>query len=228
MKLRPMVVGLCLASLVAVPASAASTDPAAACAAAKRKAVGRQAFDKLRCHATAAKEGGPVEPRCLDRADTRLSQAFARAELQGGCVTLGDAATLAAQVDTFIGGIVAVLPKVCQAGGQQVGGHCWYLGTSGQSCDQTCAAAGQAYDVATQTFAGSEGSDAACVAVLQALVASWPSFSSQDCDASGWGALGCWALPPFFLNTWSFQRCAAPPTTADASASVARRACACL
>src|SRR5262249_8166580 len=104
------VAGLWLAILAASPAPHAATGPAASCLAAKRKAVGKCAFEMLKCHAEAARRSVFVEPRCRERAEARLAQAFARAEQRGGCATSGDAGALQAEVDMVLEGVVAALP----------------------------------------------------------------------------------------------------------------------
>jgi len=57
-----------------------------------------------------------------------------------------------------------------------VGGYEWFLGAIGASCDSACTAEGLVYDPATETFAGSGGSDANCSAVLGALGHPGPTF----------------------------------------------------
>ena len=57
-------------------------------------------------------------------------------------------------------------PLPCEA---TTGGFCWFLGADDVTCDAVCAIAGRAYDSATETYAGSGGSDANCIAVLDAL-----------------------------------------------------------
>ena len=106
--------------------------------------------------------------------------------------------------------------------GMTVGGSCWYLGDAGASCTSTCAAQGLAYDPATETYAGSSGSDDQCVAVLSALtpysISLWTGVT--DCGVG----LGC------HLADYGAVRCPAPPTTADAAGEALQlvsRACAC-
>ena len=64
-------------------------------------------------------------------------------------------------------------PPPCDA---VTGGFCWFMGDSGASCDAACAIKGRAYDSATETYAGSGGTDANCVAVLDALGFGGPAF----------------------------------------------------
>lgn len=100
-------------------------------------------------------------------------------------------------------------------GGVEVGGHCWYLGGSEATCAATCAAHG-GYSAATSTFAGSDGTNANCQLVLNALgtaggVTDWDDSVGVGCYK--WGSSG-WRAPT-------------PTTTPEASASGYYRACAC-
>ena len=97
-----------------------------------------------------------------------------------------------------------------------VGGSCWYTNVNGASCDTTCTDRGLACDPATESYAGSGGTDANCQAVLEAFGISDPVVSIDDCGSSG--GLGCgWFLSPF--------RCSSPPTTCGAAGTP--RVCAC-
>lgn len=58
-------------------------------------------------------------------------------------------------------------PAAC--GGLTIGGHCWYLGTSGQSCDAACSTQGGCNLTGTKDYAGSAGTQANCQAVINAL-----------------------------------------------------------
>jgi hypothetical protein len=112
------------------------------------------------------------------------------------------------------------LPAACT--GMLVGGSCWYLGDAGMSCTSTCAIQGLAYDPATETYAGSSGTDDQCVAILHALTPYAISLISEV-TACGVG-LGC------HLTEYGAVRCPAPTTTADAAGQTLQpvyRACAC-
>jgi len=74
----------------------------------------------------------------------------------------------------------------CEPGGVLVGGACWYAGAAGADCDTTCGGLGLAYDEATRTYAGSDGSDANCIEVLDAL-----AFPGDVVENSGPGGDGC-------------------------------------
>lgn len=100
--------------------------------------------------------------------------------------------------------------------GASVGGFCWYLGSAGQSCTSVCAARG-GYNAVTRSYAGSDGTDARCKAVLAALgrtgtlVRGWTNYGI-GCGYSGSRPI----------------RYAAPyTTTAGATAPGRQRACAC-
>jgi hypothetical protein len=105
-------------------------------------------------------------------------------------------------------------PPPCEA---TTGGHCWFLGVDDASCELACAIEGRAYDSATESYAGSGGSDANCDAVLDALgVPAGPLMTSSSC----FDGVGCFYAPPAVR-----ARCASPPT--NATSAQAQRACAC-
>jgi hypothetical protein len=219
MRPRWVITALVLATLIAAPALRAANGPAAACAAAKRKAVGKKALDRMKCAATAAIRG-TVDPHCLQQAEDRFTRAFARAEQAGRCLTVGDAAALEVQVDEFVVGAVDAVSETstttttttstttttmpaCPGGGTQISDrtgveHCWYRGPIDSDCDTTCAAVDRIYDPATETFAGSGGDDVDCLVVVlrggrPLLSINFPYIArqSEDCSASGLGGLGC-------------------------------------
>lgn len=107
-------------------------------------------------------------------------------------------------------------PPPCDA---TTGGLCWFLGAKDASCDAACAIKGRAYDSATHTYAGSGGTDANCIAVLDALgVAAGPLNTNSSC----FDGLGCLYAP------LGRARCTAPPTNSSSSAGAVQRVCACL
>ncbi len=100
------------------------------------------------------------------------------------------------------------------SGGASEGGACWFLGGSGQSCATACAAVGLSYDEATRTFAGSEGTNGNCAAVL----------SSFSIGFSGGGPnVGVGCVQESGLGAGRDKA----PTTAAASCPICKRACAC-
>ncbi|MCD8571448.1 MAG: hypothetical protein LRY76_08040 [Alphaproteobacteria bacterium] len=103
----------------------------------------------------------------------------------------------------------------CTAG-QSIGGYCWYLlGGSDKSCDTTCAPHGGCNLTGTRNYVGSSGTNANCVAVLQAL--------GETASAAGAGShtagAGCYITG----NYWRRNTTAA--TTCEVEED--SRACAC-
>ncbi|MGB0513338.1 MAG: Ig domain-containing protein, partial [Wenzhouxiangellaceae bacterium] len=119
-------------------------------------------------------------------------------------------------------------------GGTLVGGFCWYFGANNQSCNDVCAANG-GYNNGTETFAGSGGSNANCVTVLEALGQTQPGCTGAEnrtglpvgCAADFETSNSC----PSGGSTRNFVRYTSPATTAAGSSSSSslflRRACAC-
>lgn len=109
---------------------------------------------------------------------------------------------------------LAACPPQCA--GKSVGGYCWYAGVSDQSCTQVCSARGGVNMAGTRDYAGSGGTNANCLAVLNAL-----SLGSGAIQNSGTANLGC-----SFVGLFGRQRYPTT-TTAEASNALAQRACAC-
>jgi len=93
---------------------------------------------------------------------------------------------------------------------------CWFAGGGGESCDQICAYKGLTYDDRTAGFAGSEGTNENCLAVLDAL-----QLGEGDVYNQSGGGFGCINVP----TTGRFR----DPTTTVAYLSniKAERSCAC-
>ena len=100
--------------------------------------------------------------------------------------------------------------------GELVGGHCWLLGAPGASCDTTCTANGLAYDPATWFYAGSNGTNAQCGAVLDALGAAPGSITNTSV-----GGAGC------FYTAGMTRIRDSRTTTSSYGTGTLRRACAC-
>jgi len=100
--------------------------------------------------------------------------------------------------------------------GELVGGHCWLLGAPGASCDTTCTANGLAYDPATWFYAGSNGTNAQCGAVLDALGAAPGAITN-----TGVGGAGC------FYTAGMTRIRDSRTTTSSYGTGTLRRACAC-
>jgi len=106
-------------------------------------------------------------------------------------------------------------------GGAIVGGSCWFKGAIGANCDTTCSAHGMSYRDATRDYAGSNGTNAHCTEVAEALGpvsisaingGSNDGFGCEDVDANGSGAL---------------VRVETPATTSTATPTLQYRYCAC-
>jgi len=93
------------------PAAAIPT-PGQKCAAAKQKAAGNKAAQKLSCYANATRKGVTVDSACIARAEAQFTKALARAEAPGGCVITGDASAIEAMVDSFVAAVMAAIPAV--------------------------------------------------------------------------------------------------------------------
>jgi hypothetical protein len=103
----------------------------------------------------------------------------------------------------------------CQA---TTGGFCWFWSEANVGCDTTCANAFRTYDDATESFAGSGGTDANCAAVLSDIIHYPVTITGQAC-AVGYG-VGC------YTSISPSGRCITPPTNAS-DHSGANRICAC-
>jgi hypothetical protein len=93
----------------AAVAEAAPT-PAAKCAAAKMKAVGKRGRDRLVCHVRAIGRGTAVDPACIAKADDSFTAVLTRLDTSGGCAHPGDAGTLAADGDAFLDDVLPAAP----------------------------------------------------------------------------------------------------------------------
>ena len=111
----------------------------------------------------------------------------------------------------------SIIPPSCD--GTLVGGHCWYMGNTGESCLATCATHG-GYSNATASYAGESGTSANCNAVLDAL--GQPGSETSDGSSSSGLGLGC-----IVYDSASRWRITSDPTTPDASLGSHARACAC-
>jgi hypothetical protein len=103
-----MVVGLIV--LVLAQSAPAASNPAQRCAADKLRAAAKKAESLLTCHATAVSRGQSADAACLQRAVAKFEAKFAKIEARGGCVTVGDVATIEGHVDDFVDLLVAALP----------------------------------------------------------------------------------------------------------------------
>ncbi len=103
----------------------------------------------------------------------------------------------------------------CPNSGASVGGYCWYAGALGQSCTTVCSGLSLVYNAATLSYAGSSGSDANCLSVLNALSLGAAAVSTQ------FDARGCQA------SNANVRKRGTLSTTAGASNATWARACSC-
>ncbi len=121
------------------------------------------------------------------------------------------------------GGIAPGENEVLDAGstddgceGVLVGGHCWYRGSTSESCDDVCTSHG-GYSAATRTYAGDLGTNANCEQVLDALGVPASSFTT---------APGCTFGCENDTLLSGRTRCTAPTSSSDTDPFV-ERMCAC-
>ncbi|MBM9593931.1 hypothetical protein [Roseitranquillus sediminis] len=105
----------------------------------------------------------------------------------------------------------------CLSDGEEVGGQRWFYGAYGQSCDAVCSGESLYYDEATRSYAGSDGTNANCVAVLYALGATGTTVSTYSFTAAGCG----------YSSSLSSRFRMTVATRSAQSSGTARRACAC-
>jgi hypothetical protein len=99
----------CVASILAALGASSPPPPPAVCLQAKLKASGKRASAKMSCWARAAARNDVLDESCVARAESRFDGAFAKAELRGDCARTGDAAAVAAAVDTCVQDVVDLL-----------------------------------------------------------------------------------------------------------------------
>jgi len=223
------------------------------CSVGKKNCAAKKLKSILKCHQRAETLGRQNDPNfngCLDKAKTRFDGGsdptkgcFERLENKSGndCLSpLDNMAAVTGIIDnSCVGAFVAALetptttttttttvpPAACAA---TTGGFCWFLGVEGADCNATCAAHGRGYDGATDSYAGSSGSDANCQAVLGAL----GTLEAFD-GVANLNGIGCvrssFSICPFGGCSGSrLLRDVTNPTTASAAFPATERACACL
>ena len=97
------------ACILAAPVAFAASTPAQKCSGSKIKATSKKASAKLKCHEKAILKGVAVDPECLAKAEEKFTDAFAKAQAKGGCLTTGDTGSIEALVDSFVDDSVAAL-----------------------------------------------------------------------------------------------------------------------
>ena len=111
----------------------------------------------------------------------------------------------------------------CPAPGIEYANSCWFLSPLSASCTTACANQGMVYDEATKLVAGSDGSNANCLALLNLLGTEGDVLNNAGGPCSTF-ALGCACI-----QSAGFRgRCGTPATTAGASNNDGtQRVCAC-
>ena len=115
--------------------------PAIKCVSDKVKGAGNYSACRFKAEAKAIKK---AEAPDYSKCDSKYSAKWQKAESKaaGACPTNGDEAAIQAQVQQFVDELVAALEPPAPCVG--VGGACWFLGASEESCDTVCADAGLA------------------------------------------------------------------------------------
>src|SRR5262245_3643948 len=208
------------------------------CAGGKIKAAGKKAKCLLDLEAKAAATGIAADPTKVQKCKSKLTSTFTKHEGKGGCATSGDAQTIEDKVDTFVADVAAQLTQACPAAGISFAGNCWYFGTgnSPESCDDVCAAKGlTCNETATRDTAGSGGTLANCVAIVDLLHPAGAPHGQADNDNTTCGSpdlgIGCSEFHGGELD--GVVRTTAPLTTCAADGaggscvSGRQRVCAC-
>jgi hypothetical protein len=89
--------------------SSFTVDANAKCRAAKIKTVGKAAAAYAGCYSKAASKGLATDPACITKASGKLTAAFAKLDLKGGCGTTADGASRDADVDAFANALDAAV-----------------------------------------------------------------------------------------------------------------------
>jgi len=111
MMLRTLMAGIVCGALAAaaIPADAGS-NPEASCKSAKAKASGKKAADILKAFGNNEKKPeGARLATSISKARSKFTKAFLKEDSKGGCSTTGDADTIEAKVDSFVGDVLARL-----------------------------------------------------------------------------------------------------------------------
>src|SRR5262249_51792906 len=112
------------------------------CAAAKQRAAAKRADSTLRCFAKATAHRTAIDQTCVNKAETKFTDAVAKVESNGGCVVTGDAAVIGRMIDAFVSSIAAVTPVtttttttiICPTGETDCAGVCTYLPYDPENC----------------------------------------------------------------------------------------------
>src|SRR5262245_2479322 len=148
--------------------SGAFVQAQSSCDAGITKAVGKKVACKTSVFAKAHRTGTAVATAKLAKCETKFASSCAKAQSKGDCAAQTQSCdAVEAAADTCVHDLSRPFLLPC-ASGVSVGGACWFLGSYGASCDETCGGHGN-YDDATESYAGSSGTDLQCQMVLNAL-----------------------------------------------------------
>jgi len=199
------------------------------CDAAKSLCYGKYSKGVLGCYAKAAAKTRTVDPSCLAKVETKLTDGvkgcLAKAAAHADCSAGRNETTEKGETDFLIRTTLCVLqadtpPGGCPACQGLTGGLCWFNGTIGKDCDDVCGINARTYDPATESYAGSGGTAEHCTTVLDELGAPDGALSqSQSCSIYG---LGC-AYDEFVGRI----ECLVPATDSGSFFASASRMCAC-
>jgi cysteine-rich repeat protein len=144
------------ALLVAGPAGAQPTKESLKCSSTKLKIYSKDVASLLKCEEKAVLKGEPVDPACVLKATDKTTDAFAKAELKGGCPTDASTAPIEggnllntrARLSAYVASVTAALapnpgPSKCQASKLKAVGK---LTSSLFNCESKAAAKNVAVD----------------------------------------------------------------------------------
>ena len=200
--------------------------PTIRCTKRKLKTAGKYVGCRMKVAARAVTKGGaPDYTRCASKFSNRWRKTEIKAA--GACPSTDDEAAVEAAITTCMDNVAAGLkssaPSACS--GAEIDGACWLLSEDQSDCIETCVEAGLSYDKATRMYSGSDGTDASCEEILDALGAPADPFvlNSTDCINFPVG-MGCFHDLFYGIRV----RCAVVPTDATSFFADAQRACACV
>src|SRR5262249_52306644 len=108
----------------------------------------------------AALTNTPPDATKVTACGAKLSAAYSKLELKGGCATSGDAAPVENKVDTFVGDLATELtPASCPSGCLARGQTC---SASAQCCSQSCDLSIQSCECAPPGACCGSGSGGCC------------------------------------------------------------------
>jgi hypothetical protein len=232
-----LIAGVLVAMLLVPSEGGTAVDSRTGCQADKNKHAGKYLACRMKIVAAGLRA---AEAPDFSTCDARFAAAWRKAEERArrGCPTLGDVDVLRRNLERCTTEASTALetnprtpPPPCLTNGFLVGGHCWFVGGAGESCNDRCMNQALVYDDATESFAGSGGSLTGCQKLVNgylAIVQPGLSVGVSDlpCADLGLGGLGCAGLGVGFAAVP--VRCTTPSTTALAAHPEVARFCACM